>query len=53
MDLKEQRLRDMSEIEVRYFTGASSRKPYLEILVVKSSGAYPFGSGGNDDALLG
>jgi hypothetical protein len=41
MKLTEHRLQDMSKIEVRYYTVASSRKPYLEILIVKYIGGYP------------
>lgn len=40
----------MSKIEVRYFTGPSSKKPYLETLVIRYIGVYPFASGGNGDA---
>ncbi|MBA4190032.1 MAG: hypothetical protein C0467_18765 [Planctomycetaceae bacterium] len=50
MKLTEHRLQELSKIEVRYFTGPSSEKPYLEILVIKYIGVYGFGSGGNADA---
>jgi hypothetical protein len=49
MELTEHRLRDLSKIEVRYFTTPAT-KQYHEILIVKYIGTYPFGSGGNDDA---
>lgn len=51
MKLTEHHLQEMSKVEVRYFTGPSSKKPYLEILVIKYSGVYGFGSGGNADAI--
>lgn len=50
MKLTEQRLLDLSKIEVRFFTVPSSKKPYLETLVIKYGGVYGHGSGGNDDA---
>jgi hypothetical protein len=48
--LQERSLSALSKIAVRYFLGPSSRKPYLEILVIRYSGKYPIGSAGNDDA---
>jgi hypothetical protein len=51
MKLTEHRLQDMSKIEVRYLTAPSTKKSYLEILVIKYGGAYGFGSGGNADAI--
>ncbi|HYV35770.1 MAG TPA: hypothetical protein VE988_08705 [Gemmataceae bacterium] len=48
--LQERSLSELSKITVRYFLGPSSRKPYLEILVIRYSGKYPVGSAGNDDA---
>jgi hypothetical protein len=39
-----------STIRVRYFLGPATKKPYLEILVIKYSGTYPHGSAGNADA---
>jgi hypothetical protein len=48
--LQERSLSELSKIKVRYFLGPSSRKPYLEILVIRYSGSYPVGSAGNDDA---
>ena len=50
MKLTEKRLLDLSKIEVRFFTGPSSKKNYLQILVIKYIGTYGWGSGGNDDA---
>ena len=50
MKLTELRLQDMSKIEVRYFTCPSTKKSYLNILVIKYVGAYGHGSGGNADA---
>jgi hypothetical protein len=49
-NLQERRLSELSDIQVRYLLGSVSRKPYLEILVVKYVGVYPLGSAGNDDA---
>jgi hypothetical protein len=51
MEFTEHRFQEMSEIEVRFFTRPASAKPYLKILVVKYTGKYGFGSGGNDDAV--
>jgi hypothetical protein len=48
--LQERTLDELSKIQVRYFVGPSTKKPYLEILVVKYVGTYPHGSAGNDDA---
>jgi hypothetical protein len=48
--LRERTLSGLSKIRVSYFVGPSSRKPYLEILVVKYVGTYRPGSLGNDDA---
>ena len=48
--LQERTLSGLSRLRVHYFVGPSSRKPYLEILVVKYVGTYPPGSSGNDDA---
>lgn len=39
-----------SAIRVRYFLGPATKKPYLEILVIKYVGTYPHGSAGNADA---
>jgi len=49
MELTELRLGDLSNIEVRYFTTPTT-KQYCHMLIVKYSGSYPDGSGGNDDA---
>jgi hypothetical protein len=48
--LRERSLSELSKISVRYLLGPSSKKPYLEILVIKYVGCYPVGSAGNDDA---
>ena len=50
MKLTEQNPFDLSRVKVRFFTGPSTKKPYLTILVVKYDGEYGIGSGGNDDA---
>jgi hypothetical protein len=50
MKLTEKRLQDVSEIEVRYFTGPSSKYDFSSILVVKYRGDYGYGSEGNGDA---
>ena len=57
MQLTEHRLHEMSRIEVRFFTGPSSkyfefptRVVHYTILVVKYSGVFGWGSGGNGDA---
>jgi len=48
--LQEQTLEELSRIKVRYFLGPSQRKPHLDILIVRYTGTYPFGSAGNSDA---
>jgi hypothetical protein len=50
MKLTEHRLQDMSKIEARYFTGPASKKDYLDILVIRYTGSYGYGSDGNGDA---
>jgi hypothetical protein len=49
-ELRERKLADLSDIQVRYFLAESKTKPYLEILIIHYSGTYPVGSAGNDDA---
>jgi hypothetical protein len=48
--LQEQKLRDLSKIELKYFVGPSVRGPSSTILVVKYTGVYRYGSDGNPDA---
>ena len=48
--MREHTLAELSRIQVRYFMVESKTKPYLKILVIRYSGVYPPGSGGNDDA---
>jgi hypothetical protein len=48
--LTEKSLAALSNIKVQYFLGPSTRKAYLEILIIRYSGKYRFGSGGNGDA---
>src|SRR5262249_38293395 len=48
--LQERTLSELSKVQVRYFLGSSTQRPYVEILVIKYVGTYPFGSSGNDDA---
>ena len=48
--LEERTLGELSQIQVRYFLGPSRKHQHLEILVIRYTGIYPFGSAGNDDA---
>jgi hypothetical protein len=48
--LTEQFLEGSGAVSIRYFLIPSEKRPYLEVLVVRYSGVYPFGSAGNADA---
>jgi hypothetical protein len=48
--LKEQFLVGSGSVSIRYFLIPSEKRPHLEVLVIRYSGEYPFGSGGNADA---
>ncbi len=50
--LKEQFLAGSGSVSIRYFLAPSEKQPHLEVvLVIRYSGEYPFGSGGNADAI--
>jgi hypothetical protein len=49
--LTEQFLAGSGSVSIRYFLTPSEKQPYLEVLVIRYSGEYPFGSGGNADAI--
>jgi hypothetical protein len=49
--LTEQFLAGSGSVTLRYFLTPSEKRPHLEILVIRYTGEYPFGSGGNADAI--
>jgi hypothetical protein len=49
--LTEQFLAGSGSVSICYFLTPSEKQPYLEVLVIRYSGEYPFGSGGNADAI--
>lgn len=51
IQLKERRLADLSQIEVRYLIGYQRRAKHLDTLVIRYVGNYRLGSGGNPDAM--
>ncbi len=50
-DFREVKLSDLSDIQVDYFIGPSKTVPYQDIMILKYSGEYGFGSAGNSDAV--
>lgn len=50
IELTEQFLAGSGSVAIRYFLTPSEKRPYLEVLVIRYSGTYPSGSGGNADA---
>jgi len=50
LELREQFLKGSGAVSIRYFLTPSEKRPFLEILVLRYSGEYPFGSAGNADA---
>jgi hypothetical protein len=51
LKLTEQILAGSGSVTLRYFLTPSEKRPHLEILVIRYTGEYPFGSGGNADAI--
>jgi hypothetical protein len=51
LSLKEQFLAGSGSVTIRYFLVPSEKRPYLEVLVIRYTGEYPVGSGGNADAV--
>ncbi len=49
LELKEQFLVGSGSVAVRYFLTPSRNRPTLEVLVIRYTGIYPFGSSGNAD----
>ena len=49
LDLEERFLAGSGSVAIRYFLTPSEKRPD-EVLVIRYSGQYPFGSGGNADA---
>lgn len=48
---REVRLSELSDIQVEYFIGPSKTVEYCDIMIIKYSGEYGFGSAGNSDAV--
>lgn len=51
LELKEQFLAGSGAVSLRYFLAPSEKRPQAEVLVIRYSGEYPFGSEGNADAV--
>jgi hypothetical protein len=51
LKLTEQFLAGSGSVALRYFLTSSEKRPHLEILIIRYTGEYPFGSGGNADAI--
>src|SRR5262245_39284058 len=52
MELTEHSLRELSDLQVRFFTTPLRRVEGAEALIVAFEGKYGYGSGGNRDALF-
>ncbi|GLI10717.1 hypothetical protein YDYSG_67530 [Paenibacillus tyrfis] len=50
-DFQEVKLSELSDIQVDYFIGPSKTVEYRDIMIIKYSGEYGFGSAGNSDAV--
>ncbi|SCW41654.1 hypothetical protein SAMN04487970_100669 [Paenibacillus tianmuensis] len=50
-DFREVKLSELSDIQVDYFIGPSKTVEYRDIIMIKYSGEYGFGSQGNSDAV--
>jgi len=51
LHLREEFLAGSGSISIRYFLTPSEKRPHLEVLVIRYTGEYPSGSGGNADAV--
>jgi hypothetical protein len=51
LKLTEQFLAGSGSVTLPYFLTPSEKRPHLEILVIRYTGEYPSGSGGNADAI--
>jgi hypothetical protein len=52
LKLEKLRLEDLSSIKIDFYMGVSKTVDYLDIMVIKYSGVYGFGSAGNSDAAF-
>ena len=50
-DFRELKLSDLSDVQVDYFFGPSKTVESRDMIIIKYSGEYGFGSAGNSDAV--